>query len=416
MNMRTVLRVAYYEYRAHVRRKGFLLSTLGLPLIILIIGLVLLAVVAEEYQKYRTEKTIDLKQPIAVIDKAGVLPAKLPPPFIFASNIGQGEEEVRRGNYLALVLIPRNYTTTHQVTIVVTRGLTALVRLYEATRVMMTYAELHDRYTFQEVQRLIEGPDIDIITLDTFSEFLLILSEDELRRVSRIPASILLAYVYFLATGLSSGYLIQSIAKEKNNRIAEILLSSMAPTELLGGKVIGLSALGLTGLAIWLLSTGLFLKIAFSSHLLPKIAFFALRYMDLQLLFILLLIMPISYITYALLIAGMGAIWDSMTETTHLYLLVFNFIALPVAYFLLSPRASLLQMLSYLPLAGMMATLLRWSLNSLPWWELVLIAWIHLLGALGSIWVGVRLFRAGILLQGRKPSLRELRHILFGAL
>lgn len=412
MNARQVFRVASYEYRTHVRRPGFLFFMFGFPLFTLLIGFGLIAMVHSELREHRASEALGLRQPVAVIDKAGILPERLPSPFVLTSDIEQGKEEIRKGNYLALVIIPQDYDTAHEVTLVVTRGLFSLLRLHEATTTLMAYAELQGRYTLEEVQRLIKGPEIRIVYLDTLSEFnlLSILAEEEVRSAVRLSVGFLLAILYGYTAMLSAGYLMQGIRHEKNNRIIEILLSSLTSTELLWGKVMGLSALGLTQFIVWSLLTGLTLSILIPRHILLQIFSFIFHHTDFQLLLIFLIITPLSYLAFAFLAAGVGAVWDYANEILPFFAL--PIVVLPPVIFLLDPRHPIQQVLSYLSLTGPTATLLRWSLDPLPWWELGLITLIVLLSTLGSVWVSVRLFRVGVLLYAKKPSWREIWHIV----
>jgi ABC-2 type transport system permease protein len=211
--------------------------------------------------------------------------------------------------------------------------------------------------------------------------------------------------IFMLSIFITSGYLLQSVTEEKENRVVEILLSSIPALPLMAGKVLGLGAAGLTQVAIWvvtalvalpLLNSQFALTISISPiTLLLAVMFFALGYMS-----------------YGAIYAAVGALAPGAREAQQ-YASVFGVIAvipivlLPV--FLSDPSAPLVIALCVLPLtapAAMLAVLA--SSASVPW----LLVAVSLIAQIGFVLVATvatsRIFRATLLLYGVRPSLRRI--------
>src|SRR4051812_17088879 len=211
--------------------------------------------------------------------------------------------------------------------------------------------------------------------------------------------------IFMLSIFITSGYLLQSVTEEKENRVVEILLSSIPALPLMAGKVLGLGAAGLTQVAIWvatalvalpLLSNQLSLTISISLvTLLLAVFFFGLGYMS-----------------YGAIYAAVGALAPGAREAQQ-YASVFGVIAvipivlLPV--FLNDPSGPLVIALCVLPLtapAAMLAVLA--SSASVPW----LLVAVSLAAQIAFVIVATvatsRIFRATLLLYGVRPSLRRI--------
>src|SRR3954453_1923447 len=216
--------------------------------------------------------------------------------------------------------------------------------------------------------------------------------------------------IFMLSIFITSGYLLQSVTEEKENRVVEILLSSIPALPLMAGKVLGLGAAGLTQVAIWvvtalvalpLLNNQFALTISISPiTLLLAVMFFALGYMS-----------------YGAIYAAVGALAPGARQAQQ-YASVFGVIAvipivlLPV--FLNDPSGPLVIALCVLPLtapAAMLAVLA--SSESVPW----LLVALSLVAQIAFVSVATvatsRIFRATLLLYGVRPSLRRIAGAMF---
>jgi ABC-2 type transport system permease protein len=216
--------------------------------------------------------------------------------------------------------------------------------------------------------------------------------------------------LFMLSIFITSGYLLQSVTEEKENRVVEILLSSIPALPLMAGKVLGLGAAGLTQVAVWvatalialpLLNGQLDLSITISPvTLLLAVVFFALGYMS-----------------YGAIYAAVGALAPGAREAQQ-YASVFGVIAvipivlLPV--FLSDPSAPMVVLLCVLPLTAPAAMLAVLASSPTVPWLLVGVSLIAQVLFVVFATIGTsRIFRATLLLYGVRPSLKRVAGAMF---
>jgi ABC-2 type transport system permease protein len=217
--------------------------------------------------------------------------------------------------------------------------------------------------------------------------------------------------IFMLSIFITSGYLLQSVTEEKENRVVEILLSSVPALPLMAGKILGLGAAGLTQVAIWVVTALValpFVNDQFSLQisitpltLLLAVLFFALGYM-----------------AYGAIYAAVGALAPGAREAQQ-YASVFGVIAvipiilLPVI--LSDPSGLVVILLCVFPLtapAAMLAVLAS-SSPSVPW----LLLGVSLIAQVAFVVIATiatsRIFRATLLLYGVRPSLGRIAGAMF---
>lgn len=223
---------------------------------------------------------------------------------------------------------------------------------------------------------------------------------------------------YFLALFLimtifaSSGYLLQSVAEEKENRIVEIILSSVRPTELLAGKVLGLGALGLTQVLIWLGSAW-----GFTGGAAALLALVGSVGIPAQVFVLGVVYYLLGYLLYAVLMAGVGALGTTMRESQQLAG-IFSFIAvipyMLASFVMINPNVPVARVFSFFPLTAPTMMMLRIPLGEVPWVDVAGSIGVLLLSIPAALWFGAKLFRVGLLIYGKRPTMREIWHILRG--
>jgi ABC-2 type transport system permease protein len=204
---------------------------------------------------------------------------------------------------------------------------------------------------------------------------------------------------------MTGGFLLQGVAEEKENRVIEILLSTVTPNELLTGKVIGLGAAGLLQILIWLgMAFGL---ISFASlRFFPEFSIpigpflYALPYFLL------------GYLMFASLMAGAGSLGNTQKESQQITTWFTLPAILPVFVFmpaiLAEPNGMVARLLSYIPLTSPFTMMMRLPSEQVPWWEFPLTLGILALTTVFAIRLGAKLFRLGALMYGKRPNLPEL--------
>lgn len=409
MNLRKVLTIARYEYRTHFRRFGYLFATFGLPLLG---ALILFAGRLVSQQVGIGELLLgDLdNKPIAVYDTLGLLPPDLPEPFIAVDDPEAAKARVRQGEWLALVVFDEGLTQRNIVTAYTAENsATAIERLDTQVTALTAYLRLQPAYSFTEVKRLIQGPVLRFINLGPGQ------AEEGPGGGLNFLVGLVLSILFYVVLFSSAGYLLQSVAQEKESRIIEILLSSATSMELLWGKVLGLAALGLTQVAVWIGGVNLTAQYLARESSMVGVALRAfksmLTHLPPQWVLAIGLILPASYLLYGVLMAGLGSLGNNMRESQQFAAAISMFAALPFmfnVFFSLNPNGIVPRALSYFPFTAPSATILRLAFTTLPWWDFGLILGITLVSTVLAVWVGVRLFRVGVLLSGKTPSWREV--------
>ncbi len=206
---------------------------------------------------------------------------------------------------------------------------------------------------------------------------------------------------------MTSGYLLQSVTEEKENRVVEIVLSSVPATPLMGGKILGLGGAGLTQVAIWTVSA--LIAVPLLSSQVPDIGPISL---DPTVLLLALTYFILGYLAYGAIFAAIGAIAPGNREAQQYSGFLGFAAAIPLivsSLFLTDLTSPLVVALSIFPLTAPTSMLLVLGLSESIPWTLVGASLVSLsLFALFATWASARIFRATVLLYGVRPSVRQL--------
>lgn len=232
-------------------------------------------------------------------------------------------------------------------------------------------------------------------------------SKEEGMRQDFMIAFALLFFLYMsvLFYGI---FVMRGVIEEKQSRIVEVLISSVRPTQMMLGKLVGIGLVGLTQIGIWALSTAvlsLFGATMFASQgvKMPSIP------MSLLVYFVLYFVL--GFFLYATLYAMVGAIVSSEEEAQQAQFPVTLLIVVPMMIFGLvmsNPNSTSSIMLSMIPFFAPTLMMLRIAVINPPVWQILTSMAIMLATILGSVWVAARIYRVGILMYGKRPSIAEL--------
>lgn len=197
----------------------------------------------------------------------------------------------------------------------------------------------------------------------------------------------------------SGQLLIRSVVEEKSNRVIEVLLSSCSAQDLMIGKILGLSGLGLLQIMIW----GI---IAFAISMKTGATVVSPEHILLLLVYFLL-----GYLMYSAIFVGAGSPVTTEQEaqqiTTYVSLtLVFPIIlAVPAMQ---NPDSTLIKILTFVPLLTPAFMLMRIPIQMPPTWEILATIGMLLFFTVFCMWAAGKIFRIAILVYGKRPSLVEL--------
>ena len=224
--------------------------------------------------------------------------------------------------------------------------------------------------------------------------------------VSTYVVPIVFALLFIVSIFFASGFLFQSVTEEKENRVMEILLSSVSSGQLLVGKVLGLGAAGLIQAAVWFITVAIFAKGA--PGIIPALSALSI---PASLIGWGLVYFILGYLLLAALYAGVGSIgataregqgWSTILTLPAVSPIWFN-------YFLInSPEGAVSRAFTFFPLTSPVAAMMRLATGAISAWEIAL-SLIILIGSIAlTMWVAAKVFRVFLLMYGKRPALREI--------
>jgi ABC-2 type transport system permease protein len=213
----------------------------------------------------------------------------------------------------------------------------------------------------------------------------------------------LLLYSAVLFYGIS---VMRSVLEEKNSRVLEVLLSSSTSTQLMTGKLFGVAAVGLTQILVW--------SVMAAAVALPSLAMNP-AFSDLEIqpgvLVAFGVFFLLGYLLYSALYAVIGAITTTEQEGQQLQFLI----VIPLVISLLmmitvmrTPNAPAVVWLSMVPFFSPLLMFVRIVVQTPPMWQIALSASVLALTTAGTMVLGARIYRVGILIYGKRPTLPEI--------
>ncbi|MGA1982415.1 MAG: ABC transporter permease [Acidobacteriaceae bacterium] len=217
-----------------------------------------------------------------------------------------------------------------------------------------------------------------------------------------------LFFVMYLVIMLYGMNVARSIIDEKTSRIFEVLLATIRPEAMMAGKIIGVGSVGLTQVGIWLVAVLLFAAASVGVHVGGDTLHVTLT--GSQVIFFLIYFI-LGYAFYASIAAALGAMTNSEQELQQLNM----FLVLPLLFcfvmlgtLLTAPDGTIARVLALVPPFTPLLMYLRVSLGHPAAWEVALSIMLTSASILGIIWVTSRIYRIGVLMYGKRPTLPEI--------
>jgi ABC-2 type transport system permease protein len=237
-----------------------------------------------------------------------------------------------------------------------------------------------------------------------------------------------LTMMLYMAIVLHGQNVLRGVMEEKTTRVAEVVLASVKPDTLLAGKVLGVGAVGLTQVVIWfgLILYGMWFifpmlgldsaatnnaqAAAAAGQSAPAMQQ-AMSTLSVGLLTSAIGFFVAGFIFYAAFYAAIGAMVNSEQEAQQAAIPVIFLLVGPMMFLntvLFQPNGTLATVLSWLPFSSPIIMPMRMAMTSLPWYEVAGSLLVAFLGAAAVVWLAARIYRVGMLMYGKKPTLREL--------
>jgi ABC-2 type transport system permease protein len=220
-------------------------------------------------------------------------------------------------------------------------------------------------------------------------------------------AVMMLFYIIILST---ASLMLSTVAKEKENRVMEILMVSVTPRQLLTGKVVGLGLVGLLQTITWVGTGRLLLARSGTTFNLPIAFQLPASFLIWGLIFFIL-----GYAVYASLMAGLGALVPNLREASQATFVVIFPLVIPMflnSVLINEPNSLLSVILSVFPFTAPVAMMTRLAAGGVPLWQTLLAAVLLAVTAVMVVRAVARMFHAQTILSGQPFS----RKVFFNAL
>jgi ABC-2 type transport system permease protein len=254
------------------------------------------------------------------------------------------------------------------------------------------------------LRRLFNDTSIRVIRLTRSGE-----TEEKGQSLMIVIAMVVILYVTLVAYGVRT---MRSVQEEKTSRIMEILLSSIEPLQLLAGKILGVAAVGLTQVIIWAVSAGLLAAygITMARELSPGGSEYHIHIPPTLLAFMILYFIG-GYLLYSSIYAAIGATVSSEQDAQQLQtpvtmLLVIGFFLFELV--MQNPNSPTSIALSIFPFWSPMLMMTRIGLQMPPAWQIALSFGVLAMTIGGVLYFTARIYRVGVLMYGKRPSLAEI--------
>ncbi|MBZ5537152.1 MAG: ABC transporter permease [Acidobacteriia bacterium] len=220
---------------------------------------------------------------------------------------------------------------------------------------------------------------------------------------------VMILYATILMYGIT---VMRSVIEEKTSRVVEVMLSAVRPSELMAGKIIGVSLVALTQYLIWAVAGALVsvYGLAFLSTLAPNAANFVPK-IPLSVLAYFVMYFILGFILFATLYAAIGAMVNNDQEAQQVQMPITMLVVIPILMMGLvmrSPDSSAAVSLSLVPFFTPILMFMRITVQMPPALQILASIAIMLVSIAFFIWLSAKIYRVGILMYGKRPTLPEL--------
>ena len=389
-------RVAWHEYSRHVFRKRFLFVLFSVPLMIAFMAVLVIAIIIMETSS----------APVGYIDHSGLLinPISQPRtkwpeqyvPMVAYTDETSAENDLQAKKIQAYYIISEDYLQSGQVKLIYLSKLKG--------------SDEEQFAAFLRINLLANQPP-EIAKRILVGNTLITQSADKSRQASQeqfinIMLPLLAGILFIVGMSTSSGYLMQAVVEEKENRTMEIMVTSVSPNQLMSGKVIADIAIGVTQLLVWAIF--IILALVIGKNYVPWLG--GLSFSG-EMIGVIIAVMVPAFIMISGLMAAVGATVSEGSEGQQIMGLFTIPIWIPYLFigaFIQNPNSPLAIAMSLFPLTAPMTITIRMSFTTIPAWQLIASVTILVLSAIGAVWLAGRAFRLGMLRYGQRIHWKEV--------
>jgi ABC-2 type transport system permease protein len=391
--------IARHEFLTTIKRVSYIILTLSLPVLVILGTLVYYGIT-----QWAGEKPPAEKPSIGYIDSTGLFGDYTHTDdtnFVLYASDSEAKQELLNGNISEYFIIPADYMDT------------GIVYRYTTKREIEPPDSLNSIEDFLITNLISTNVSNNILTRVNnplyAQSFRLNQDTGEIVPPEDDASAYVMTYVFgvlfLMSLFFASGYLLQGVAEEKENRLIEILLSSVSAKQLLTGKVLGLGAAGLLQISVWLITIVAFVVIASAN-----IPILAGLHVSASLIVLSIVYFILGYILFGVLFAAIGSLGTTARESNQWTVIVVLPAILPLELlylFITNPDHVVYTIFTLFPLSAPIAIIMKASVGALPIWQLALSIIIMIVSII-TIWLASRIFRTFLLMYGKRPSISEI--------
>lgn len=384
--------VAVTEFITNIKRKEFIILTFLLPLILfmsMVIPLLFMQTVSHE------------REILGVVDETGAVLPILKERY-HDYNIGEIKTAVEARQLLendsisGYIVIPKDFLKIGKASYYSKIQLSSLspanINLERILSDIVIENLLLDKGIPKETIDKVKNPiEMERITVTKKGE--------EIETPFAFFGNYLLPLFLFMSIMNAGGYLLNGIIEEKENKVVEVLLSTISSNELLSGKILGLGGLGIVQVGIWMIGI-----IAVTSLL--KIPLVSLEKGVLMMIYFVL-----GYLFYSSIFAMIGSISTSTRDSQQISAIVSFFVFIPLLLFLgivQNPNMNFIRVLGMIPPFIPTIMMMRVLLSEVPFIDIIISILILSVALVAAAKIASKMFKIGILMYGKKPSFNEV--------
>ena len=438
--MSNTLLILKNEYLKRVKKKSFIILTLLVPFLFAGMFALIIFLSIHNDKKERT---------IAVFDESSLFLGEFGDEgytkyhFVESEKYLQLKKELKSSDFYALLYIPKNIYTTNSAQLISEKQL-PFELTEQIERKLSRFIESDKRKKVVEDSGI---PDLEKQLSNTKTRIKLntlkISETGETTKSSSMIAfiaSYAMGFIIYFFVFMYGAMVMRSVMEEKKSRIIEVIISSVKPSELMAGKIIGTALVGLTQVAIWIalgvvtliVVQGVFTPetaqqmgqsiMETQSQMNPAMAQAAdqnkiMEVMEMignlnlpLILFAFVFYFLAGYLLYSSLLGAVGAAVDNDEDSQQMVLpvtfpLILSIMLLfPIAK---NPEGPVAFWASIIPFTSPVAMLARVPYG-IPTWELLLSMFLLVITTIGAIFAAAKIYRVGLLMYGKKVNIKEL--------
>jgi ABC-2 type transport system permease protein len=239
----------------------------------------------------------------------------------------------------------------------------------------------------------------------------------------------IMGFMIYITMLIYGSVVMQGVIQEKMNRVVEVIISSVRPFDLLMGKVLGIGAMGLVQMTFWaililggslafgaIVSTfidpaALNLPVTASNDEILAAADIVIPAVNPMIFVWFVLYFLLGYLLYASIFSAIGSSVEQQQDAQSLMLPVMLPIIMSIALvqpLIEAPNSTLAIVMSMIPFTSPISMVVRTAVTEVPIWQMLLSFSLLLGFFIGAIWVSARIYRVGVLMYGKKASIKDL--------